>query len=129
MAKKKVTKVTKKKVAKVTMAKKKVTRADALKALATWCTADEEDYRDLMGTPTRWHALLAELGPLGACQWVLRPRPEAWWLKTLTPLYEAACLGWSVERFAAYEPAGAVLFTKAEIATARTRLEALGYRE
>ena len=132
MAKKKVTKSTKKKAAKSTtkkVTKKKVTRANALRRLAAWCTADEEEYRDLMGTPTRWRVLLAEYGELGACQWVLRPRPDAWWLEWLTPLYEKDLLGWTVERFAVYDPAGEVLFTGAEIATARKRLEALDYRE
>jgi hypothetical protein len=106
-----------------------VTHAEALSELAGWCTAGEDDYRDTIGsTPARWRALIAERGPLGACQWVLLPHPEAWWLKTLTPLYEAKRLEWSVEYFAAYRPEGALLFTPDEINVARKRLDALGYK-
>jgi hypothetical protein len=105
-----------------------MTRDTALKRLVQWCAEGEEDYRQTIGsTPSRWKALITEHGELGACQWVLRPHPESWWLQTLTPLYEAERLEWSVERFAAYTAEGAILFTPGERLEARKRLDALNY--
>lgn len=76
--------------------------------------------------PGRWLQLENELGTEAAIRHLLSASwPESAWVPVLTHLWEAGCLHWSAEAAALNHD---LLFTPAERAEARRRLQQFGYK-
>jgi hypothetical protein len=101
-------------------------RQATLERLRQWSIEATADFKKTFGVvPGRWLQMEAEYGPLGACQRILQPHPEQWWVPALTRLWEAGRMQWSVEA-AALSPEFRGLFTPTEKTVAQTRLLLLG---